>query len=216
LFDGFERARDVRTERVVLRLVDLAAGRQKDDQRCCDRGRRGDDGADRVPQPRTVAMPHRERDQQAHRSRTRDRDHDEVDEVRRERVPRLVSHVLQVQAPAVRDLRHRTTVDGPEIDLESDGQPDRILEPHAPVHERHVEVKRALVPGVDRDLDLPDRQVLGLRVRVQRDVRGPQRGGDDYCHGQRMPRDLDGASQALRIGPRQSRPRPSWLQYACW
>jgi hypothetical protein len=154
-------------------------------------------------------MPHRERHQQAHRGRTRERDEDEVDQVRLNGVARLVPHVLQVQAAAVGDLRHGPAVHGPEVHVEPDGQLDRILEPHAPVHERHVKIQRTRVPGVDRELHLPDREVLRLAVRVERDVRRADRGPDHGCHGQRV---AGKADQPPEVRPRQS----SSLQCTRW
>ena len=184
--DRLQRARDVGAVRVVLRPVDLAARRQQHDERDPDPGRRHEHEPDRPAQPRPAPAPDRERHQQPERERAEHRHADQRPQVAGDRVARLPAHVLDVERAGLRDPLDRLAVDRAQVHPQPHGQPDR-LEARAPVHERHVDVQRALVAGGDRQPDLADRQLLRLREGRQRAVRARQRGEQDGQEGERPP-----------------------------
>ena len=186
--DRLQCARDVRAERVVLRLVDLPARREQHDERDADRhgGREG--GADREAQPRPRAGPDGEGDEQPGDGRGRQHDPDQRAQVRGDRVAGLDAYLRDVEAGALGDARDGVAVDRPQVDVQAHGQPDRPLEPHSPVDQRHVEVERAPMAGLGGDRDTADRELLRLGVRVQREVRAGERGGDDGDDDERVAR----------------------------
>ena len=164
--DGLQRARDVAAEGVVLRGVNLTARREEDDQQDadCDGGRCG--GSDRVAESRPPAGSHRERDEEPEDQRPGEGQPDQLLQVRRDRIPRLVAHVLEVERTAAGDPGDHVAIDRAKVHIEPDGQADRVLEPHAPVHERDVEVERPMLAGIGGQLDLADGELLLLVVRV--------------------------------------------------
>ncbi len=152
--DGIQRARDVGAEGVVLGLVDVAARGEEDHEADADADGRDQAGGDGVAESRAGAVPDGERDQQPDREAAEQGEADQLLEVARDRVPRLASNGLQRQRSAVGDPAHDAAVDGSEVDVEPDRQPDRVLEADAPVHQRDVEIQRPVAPGVGRQLDL--------------------------------------------------------------
>ena len=158
-----------------------------------DQERRADGRRERVPQPRLRPVPERRGGEAAEHERAQHHHEDQADQVVLDRLARVLSNVLQVQRPALRDVRHRLPIHRPQIDVQPGWQLHRVLEPHTPVDERHVEVQRALVPGVDADLDLPDAELLRLRVRVQSHVRADERRHDRRDHDEGVSRWLQRA-----------------------
>ena len=194
-----QRARDVGTEGVVLRLVDRAARREQDDERDRHEQRGGDGGAARVAELRRRAAPHRERDEHPERAAAQEHEQDEVAQVGRDRVARVLAHRPDVDLPTVRHAPDDVAVDRLEVHAQAGGEADR-LEARTPVDERHVDVERALVAGGDGEPDLADRQLPVLPEGDEREVAAGQRRDDD--RGERE-----------RPAERQERARKSWRAF---
>ncbi len=195
-----QRARDVGAVGVVLRGVHGAAWRQQDHERHPERDRRRDRGADRDLQARPGAAPDRERDEDPQPERAQGHHEDQRAQVAGDRVSRLASDRLQIDAAAVRHPLERGAVDGPEVHAQPRRRADR-LEPRAPVDERDVDVERPGVPGGDRQPDPADRQLAVLPVRDEREIAAEQRGDDDREHGP-DPRAVAQDVPPLRLGRR--------------
>ena len=201
--DGLQRSRDVRAVRVVLRVGDLAAGRDQHDHRDADR-ERGEDRRRRRPAQAGDAAADRERDQEPERRPAPDGEPDQLAEVVHERVARLGADLLDVERLALREVRHDAPVDGLQVDPEADRRADR-LEARAPVHERHVDVERAAVAGGDRHADLADGEHAVLVVADERQVGAARRGEHDEGQRERAPRgrqDRDFQSRRAQSGGR--------------
>jgi hypothetical protein len=127
------------------------------------------------------------------RPRAAAHDRDQRPQVRGDAVARLGPDVLEVEGRTVRHAGGGVAIDGPEVDVQAGRKPDGVLEADAPVDERHVQVERARVPGVDGEPDLAHRQLARLTVRGEGDVAAGE-GGDD--HRQDRERALDGLDSA--------------------
>ena len=153
--DGLERSRDVRAVGVVLRVGDLARAA-------------GSATTSATPMPRLVTIASR----LVHRRRgTRERiakatsrpsserrgddQRDQLAQVVRERVAGLAADLLDVERLALGERLGDGAVDRLQVDADAERRADR-LEARAPVHQRHVDVQRALVARVDRHPDLAD------------------------------------------------------------
>ena len=110
--DRLERARDVRAEGVVLRRVDRAAGREQDDERDGRHEGGGDRRAGRVAQLRRRAAADREGHQHAERAAAQEDGEDDVAQVGRDLVARLLPDRMTSTCPpsATRLTTSRSTV----------------------------------------------------------------------------------------------------------
>ena len=214
--DRVERARDVGAERVVLRLVDVPARGEQDHERDPDRDGGHDGRGDRVAESRSGSVADREGDEQADYERAHEREADQLAQVGRDRVAGLGADVLQVEHAALRDPAHRVAVDGAEVDVEAHRRADRVLEQHAPVDERDVEVERAGLAGVGRQLDPADAQLALLVVGVERGVGAGERGDDHGGDDQRMADDQEELAAVDAARSRWSRKARPSLQNASW
>ena len=192
-----ERARDVGAEGVVLRLVDRAARREEDDERDGGQQRGGYGGAGGVAELRRRAAADREGDEHPERAAAQEHEQDEVAQVGRDRVARVLADGLDVELPAGRHALDDVAVDRPQVHAQARGQPDR-LEARAPVDERHVDVERALVAGGDREPDLADRELPVLPERHEREVAAGQRRDHDRGERERAPERQERARKSLR------------------
>ena len=171
-------------------------------------GRRVDEGyggeqrgdyrrAGRVAELRGRTAPDRERDEHPERAAAQEHEQDEVAQVGRDRVARVLADGLDVELPAGRDALDDVAVDRLQVDSEARGEPDR-LEARAPVDERHVDVQRALVAGGDREPDLADRERPVLPERDEREVAAGQRRDHDRGERERTAERQERARKSLR------------------
>ena len=172
--DGLERARDVGAEGVVLRLVDRAARREQDDERDGDERARcrspcrscSAASASRRRGPRT------RRARRASR-RTGTRAGSGCAGRSRSRRGPPCGRSATSSCAALRDALDDVAVDGPQVDAQAGGEPDR-LEARAPVDERHVDVERALVAGGDATAGSSPTRELAVLAEGRR-ARGSRR-----------------------------------------
>ena len=134
--------------------------------------------ADRVSELGRRPAAHGERGQHPERPAAQQHGEDQVAEVGGDPVARLLADAVDVDPVAGRDLLDGVAVDRAQVDAQPRRQPDR-LEARAPVHERHVDVERALVAGGDAELDRADAERAVLAEADQREVAAGQRREDD-------------------------------------
>ena len=129
-------------------------------------------------QPRPAVAARRERDERAEREAAEDGDEDRQPQERDERVARLRSHERGVEAARPREAHDGRAVDRAHVDVDARRQADD-RKAHAPVDERHVEVQRALVAGVDREAHGADVEAVLAREGAQRRDRAGDGRRDD-------------------------------------
>ena len=138
-------------------------------------------GEHRPAQARAVVVADGEGGEQAEREPGEDDDGDQRPEVGGDRVAGLRADGADVERRALRDLLRDAAVDRAHVDAQAGGEPDR-LEARAPVHERDVDVERALVAGRGAQADRPDGEVLLLAEGDEGEVAAGERGGDHGEH----------------------------------
>ena len=124
------------------------------------------------PVPRGARAAPAPRGRRARSPARRHQQHQAAD-VRLDRVPRLQPQALHVDL-AARDAPDRLALDRPRLDPQAGGQPHR-MEPRSPVHQRHVDVERAPVAGIDSEPHRPGREVLVGAVDAERADRAGER-----------------------------------------
>ncbi len=182
LLDGPERDRYVGPVGVVLRICDLAAGRQQERERQAA-GERGAAGGQEEPaQPRGAVAPDRERHHEPGRERAQEHHHEEHPQVGGHGVASLVAHRLDVRELTLRDALGGLAVHGSDVNGQPRGEADRP-KAGAPVHQRDVEVERALVERLHGELDAAHAEVaLGA---VGRERQQPPAESGDHHKGHR-------------------------------
>jgi hypothetical protein len=166
--------------RVVGGRAELTARRQQHHDRHPER-ERGSAGGDRTRPKRPPRAAQRERHEQPEGQRAADHEHDEDAQVRGDRVGRVALDPRQQQrrvGALARDAHRCVAVDALHIHAQAHRQA-HAAEAHTPIHERHVEIERAMVAGVGED---PHRSDGEGALEPQRGERGHARAARREAH----------------------------------